>query len=418
MNVFEKTSEEQKMSNWDTLNEVGNLAQLTGVNAVGLIGLIVDTANRARLHKKNCRKFAHHLKLIGNLLEQLKISELKKYPETREPLEQLEDALKRAYVLVHSCEDKSYLYLVAMGWSIVNQFKRAQDEIDRYLRIMPLLTLVSNARFKERLERIQRDQYEYTLEEADRKMQVAILNQEPSKADTVLLEKSLSCSYPSLRFEQALTEEFEKLQVELQQSQDVKQCQVIQHLIGVTEAASRHSRNLEASYSNSRDRKALSGDENCRKSNDALSTVRMTSLPSREHDLKYPKGSDPVEDWHTDLLDCCSEPKLFAKTCFFPCGTISRIASVANNTHMSSGEACNELAAYSLFMSCCCYTCCIRKKFRKIFNIKGGLCDDFLSHLLCCCCSLVQEYREMEIRGVKGPVKSMTSPPSAQQMEF
>ena len=136
------------MSNWENLGEIGNFAQLTGVNAINLIGLVVETANRARLHKKNCKKFAHHLKLIGNLLEQLKISELKRYPETREPLEQLEDALKRAYLLVYSCQDKSYLYLLAMGWSIVNQFKRAQDEIDRYLRIMPLLTLVSNARFK------------------------------------------------------------------------------------------------------------------------------------------------------------------------------------------------------------------------------------------------------------------------------
>lgn len=136
------------MSNWETLNGFGNVAQLAGVNAVGLIGLIAEAANRARLHKKNCKKFAHHLKLIGNLLEQLKITELKKYPETREPLEQLEDALKRSYLLVHSCQDKSYLYLLAMGWSIVNQFKRAQDEIDRYLRIMPLLTLVTNARFK------------------------------------------------------------------------------------------------------------------------------------------------------------------------------------------------------------------------------------------------------------------------------
>jgi len=136
------------MSSWENLCDVGNLAQLAGVSAVGLIGLIAQAANSARLHKRNCRKFAHHLKLIGNLLEQLKISELKRYPETREPLEQLEDALRRAYVLVQSCQDKSYLYLLAMGWSIVNQFKRAQDEIDRYLKIMPLLTLVTNTRFK------------------------------------------------------------------------------------------------------------------------------------------------------------------------------------------------------------------------------------------------------------------------------
>lgn len=403
------------------LDEIGNVGQLVGVNAVGLISLIVETANRARLHKKNCKKFAHHLKLIGNLLEQLKISELKKYPETREPLEQLEDALKRAYLLVYSCQDKSYLYLLAMGWSIVNQFKRAQDEIDRYLRIMPLLTLVSNARFKERLERIQRDQYDYTLEEEDRKVQVAILNQEPSKADTVLLKKTLSCSYPSMRFEQALIEENEKLQMELQRSQssmDVQQCQVIEHLIEVTEAAARSSRNLKANYSNSHDAKATSGNEICHMSIDGLCAVRKTSIPSMEHHMQYQRGSDDMEEWHTDLLDCCSEPKLCAKTFLFPCGTFARIASVATNRHMSSGDACNELAAYSLLLSCCCYTCCIRIKLRKMLNVKGGSCDDFLSHLLCCCCSLVQEWREVEIRGVKGPMKTMTSPPLGQHMEF
>ncbi|KAL2895384.1 Protein MID1-COMPLEMENTING ACTIVITY 1 [Bienertia sinuspersici] len=404
-----------------SLEDIGNLAQLTGVNAVGIIGLIVETANRARLHKKNCKKFAHHLKLIGNLLEQLQISELKKYPETREPLEQLEDALKRSYLLVHSCQDKSYLYLVAMGWSIVNQFKRAQEEIDRYLRIMPLLTLVSNARFKERLERIQRDQYDYTLDERDRKVQVAILNQEPSKADTVLLKKTLSCSYPSMRFEQALIQENEKLQMELQRSQstmDAQQCQVIQHLIEVTESAARSSRKFEASYADSHDGKSFSGDENCYKSNDALSTSRKTYHQSVEHDLEHPRGSDDMGEWQTDLLDCCSEPKLCAKTFFFPCGTFSRIASVASNRPISSEEACSDLAAYSLILSCCCYTCCIRRKLRKTLKIKGGLCDDFLSHLLCCCCSLVQEWREVEIHGVKGPMKAMTSPPSAQHMEF
>jgi len=108
--------------------------------------MIVKAANTARMHKKNCRQFAQHLKLIGNLLDQLKISELKKYPETREPLEQLEDALRRSYILVNSCQDRSYLYLLAMGWNIVYQFRKAQNEIDRYLRLVPLITLVDNAR--------------------------------------------------------------------------------------------------------------------------------------------------------------------------------------------------------------------------------------------------------------------------------
>lgn len=136
------------MATWEHFGEVANFAQLAGLDAVRLIGMIVKAASTARMHKKNCRQFAQHLKLIGNLLEQLKITELKKYPETREPLEYLEDALRRSYMLVQSCQDRSYLYLLAMGWNIVYQFRKAQNEIDQYLKIIPLITLVDNARVR------------------------------------------------------------------------------------------------------------------------------------------------------------------------------------------------------------------------------------------------------------------------------
>lgn len=136
------------MASWDNLGELSNIAQLTGLDAVKLISLIVRAASTARLHKRNCRRFAQHLKLIGGLLEQLRVSELRKYPETREPLEQLEDALRRGYLLVNSCQDRSYLYLLAMGWNIVYQFRKAQSEIDNYLRLVPLITLVDNARIR------------------------------------------------------------------------------------------------------------------------------------------------------------------------------------------------------------------------------------------------------------------------------
>lgn len=139
------------MASWEQLGELSTVAQLTGLDAVRLIGLIGQAAATARMHKKNCRQFAQHLKLIGNLLDQLRISELRKYPETREPLEQLEDALRRSYILVDSCQNRSYLYLLAMGWTMVYQFRRAQNEIDRYLRLVPLINLVDNARVRVRI---------------------------------------------------------------------------------------------------------------------------------------------------------------------------------------------------------------------------------------------------------------------------
>uniref|UniRef100_A0A5B6ZPX7 MCAfunc domain-containing protein n=1 Tax=Davidia involucrata TaxID=16924 RepID=A0A5B6ZPX7_DAVIN len=418
-------------STWEHFGEIANVAQLTGLDAVRLIGMIVKAASTARMHKKNCRQFAQHLKLIGNLLQQLKISELKKYPETCEPLEQLEDALRRSYILVNSCQDRSYLYLLAMGWNIVYQFRKAQSEIDRYLKIVPLITLVDNARVRERLEDIEKDQREYTLDDEDMKVQNVILNQEPSKNDTVMLKKTLSCSYPNLPFNEALQKENEKLQLELQRSQstlDLGQCQVIQHLLDVTEAVAanslpekgspmKNSKVVEPNYSNVNSNEERFYDESHNKRSENHSTSRNTSSVSSGHDLLSMGGSHRHEEWHSDLLGCCSEPILCLKTLFYPCGTFSRIATVATNRHMSSAEACNELMAYSLILSCCCYTCCIRTKLRKMLNITGGLFDDFLSHLMCCCCALVQEWREVEIRGIYGPEKTKTSPPPSQYME-
>lgn len=75
-------------------------------------------------------------------------------------------------------------------------------------------------------------------------MQDVIMKPEPSRNDTVVLKKSLSTSYPNLPFNEALRKENEKLKLELQRSQahlDVGQCQVIQHLIEVTETVSVNS---------------------------------------------------------------------------------------------------------------------------------------------------------------------------------
>ncbi|KAH0871713.1 hypothetical protein HID58_078735 [Brassica napus] len=398
---------------WDGLGEIASVAQLTGLDAVKLIGLIVKAANTAWMHKKNCRQFAQHLKLIGNLLEQLKLSEMKKYPETREPLEGLEDALRRSYILVNSCRDRSYLYLLAMGWNIVYQFRKAQDEIDRFLKIIPLITLVDNARVR----------FEYTFAEEDRHVQDVIMKQESTREAASVLKKTLSCSYPNLRFCDALKTENEKLQIELQRSQehyDVAQCEVIQRLIGVTQTVGEVQGGSEKELAKKASRKTVeySYEEDHPKKSSSRAASRSTSSVTSRHDMLSRRESQHhEEEWHTDLLACCSEPSLCLKTFFFPCGTLAKIATAATNRHMSSAEACNELMAYSLILSCCCYTCCVRRKLRKTLNITGGYIDDFLSHLMCCCCALVQELREVEIRGAYGMEKTKVSPPPSQFME-
>nr|GMD09789.1 protein MID1-COMPLEMENTING ACTIVITY 1-like [Ipomoea batatas]GMD75592.1 protein MID1-COMPLEMENTING ACTIVITY 1-like [Ipomoea batatas]GME19063.1 protein MID1-COMPLEMENTING ACTIVITY 1-like [Ipomoea batatas] len=305
------------MASWELLGEMANVAQLTGIDAARLIGMIVKAASTAKMHKKNCRQFALHLKLIGNLLEQLKISDLKMYPETREPLEQFEDALRRSYVLVNSCQDRSYLYLLAMGWSIVYQFRKAQNEIDRYLKIIPLITLVDNTRVRERLEVIEMDQREYTLDDEDRKVQEVILKPDPSLDDAVVLKKTLSFSYPSMPINEALRKENEKLHLELQLSQsnlDVHQCEFIQHILDVTEVVSSLSETSSPAKPPNKAERDYSAayidqdhyNQNYKKSNEK----RNNSSFSSKHDLLSSKGSHRYEQWHSDLLGCCSEPLL------------------------------------------------------------------------------------------------------------
>lgn len=88
------------------------------------------------------------------------------------------------------------------------------------------------------MQAIEEDQREYTLEEEDMEAQNVILKPDRTKRDADILEKSLSRRYPDYEFHEALKEEKEKLNIELQRSQtnnDPNQCHVIEHLIDVTE---------------------------------------------------------------------------------------------------------------------------------------------------------------------------------------
>ena len=71
-------------------------------------------------------------------------------------------------------------------------------------------------------------------------MQQVIMKPDPCVNDSVVLKKTLSCSYPNCSIDEALRRENEKLRMELQRSQtnmDVGQCELIQRLLDVTETA-------------------------------------------------------------------------------------------------------------------------------------------------------------------------------------
>jgi len=138
--------------------------------------------------------------------------------------------------LVESCRDKSYLYLVAMGWMYVNKFRDYQDEIDKYLKLIPLISLVEDSR--KHLKAIEKDRKPYTLEEDEVKVQESLQKRELSRSDSSRLSRQLSKRYPGVPLTQALRSENEMLRQELQAiraSMEYEHALVIEQLIEFTE---------------------------------------------------------------------------------------------------------------------------------------------------------------------------------------
>ncbi|RZS24783.1 hypothetical protein BHM03_00057891 [Ensete ventricosum] len=132
--------------------QIANVAQLAGVDVVRLIFFIVEAAAKARIYKKSCREMSDYLKLISDLLEPLDMSDLRRYPETRAALERLGNALKECYILIHNCQNRSFLYIMTMGWMFEHRFQKVEAEIERHLKLIPLISLVDLQRARNEMK--------------------------------------------------------------------------------------------------------------------------------------------------------------------------------------------------------------------------------------------------------------------------
>ncbi|KAL9691454.1 hypothetical protein QQ045_011878 [Rhodiola kirilowii] len=105
--------------------------------------------------------------------------------------------------------------------------------------------------------------------------------------------------------------------------------------------------------------------------------------------------------WSTGLFDCHEDEPNAVMTAFLPCLTFGQIAEV-----MDQGEMTCFLASfiYTLMMPALCSQWVMGSKYRKLLRRKYNLVEapyeDVVSHIFCPCCSLCQEFRELERRGL------------------
>uniref|UniRef100_J3NA25 Protein kinase domain-containing protein n=1 Tax=Oryza brachyantha TaxID=4533 RepID=J3NA25_ORYBR len=176
---------------WDGMERVATIAQLTGVDALGLISTILQAAQAVRRNKETCQELVQEVQLIRDLLRMLQDPEMMRREEIVNALNGLE-TLKEAYALVASCRDCSAMYRFFMGWKQADQFRRVKKKIGKHLRFYPM---ISHADLTCRLEKIANSAALSTCSSQD--------------AQEVLASSSTNHPEPELRAEE-VSSEFEK----------------------------------------------------------------------------------------------------------------------------------------------------------------------------------------------------------------
>ncbi|WVZ49898.1 hypothetical protein U9M48_001218 [Paspalum notatum var. saurae] len=152
------------------VGQVASIAQLAGVDAYGLISMIVEAAQTVKRNRETCQLLARCARMIGDLLQQLERTQLMQHMETRNPVEQLEETPRHAYFLITSCRGSSYLHNCCMGGKQADQLREVQNEITFYLQLFPIVSFVDNTRSNQRLSR-----------QLNSEIKVVILPQNPRK---------------------------------------------------------------------------------------------------------------------------------------------------------------------------------------------------------------------------------------------
>jgi interleukin-1 receptor-associated kinase 1 len=128
-----------------------DIVNLAGVDAVKLVVMIVQASQTVHRNKNTCQQLVQRVQIIGDLLKKLQDSEMMQQLEIRNGLNELEQILREAYMLVTSCQNNNYLYHFFMGAKEADQFRVLQNRLNSCLQVFPLISHIDTA---DRLDQI------------------------------------------------------------------------------------------------------------------------------------------------------------------------------------------------------------------------------------------------------------------------
>lgn len=130
----------------DKLETASNLAGLAGVNVFGLVSMITQAALTARQNGDACRELADRVREVEGLLRMLETKTLpllRQHEATRRSMEQFDNLLRNAYLLVRSCGEvrpaRDCFSQLLTAKQTAEKLSTMQRGIDRFIQQFSML---------------------------------------------------------------------------------------------------------------------------------------------------------------------------------------------------------------------------------------------------------------------------------------
>ncbi|KAI4313952.1 hypothetical protein L6164_026894 [Bauhinia variegata] len=127
--------------------------------------------------------------------------------------------------------------------------------------------------------------------------------------------------------------------------------------------------------------------------------VPHQSYPPLPPVVQHPPPS--VGPWSTGILDCHQDYRNCCFTLWCPCIAFGRIAEILDEGQTSCRFNGFIYAMLTFMAMPCTISCLYRTKLRQRYLLEEKPFNDCFIHCLCELCSLCQEYRELQNRGVE-----------------
>ncbi|CAN6180285.1 unnamed protein product [Urochloa humidicola] len=127
------------MALWECLGKVANISGLVGVDTFKLISMIMKGAETVRRNHDECRQLSHFASATENLLHELANLKVIEHPKMWKPIQGLRGTLLQAYMLIKSCQHRSYTSHFCAGGKLAAQLQSVQKEMDFNIRYLSAL---------------------------------------------------------------------------------------------------------------------------------------------------------------------------------------------------------------------------------------------------------------------------------------